>query len=205
MRIIDTLFPRNTIKMKDIKKELIEVRNRIDDIIKQLGIEENISISEVPLENIIFNPKLFNTVEKLAKLKQVLGSFISHHSIKDEMKIDGRQKNQFFCIYAALWSRPYVLSKTGLADFVRQMALWFPEWVPTDVDKKNFKNFNNALSTEQAHWKDENGLVKVGEWKKLVKESGMSVSKATHFTDLSQEIYFAVNTLVKSMQDEPKG
>ena len=85
------------------------------------------------------------------------------------------------------------------------MALWFPEWVPTDVDKKNFKNCNNALSTEQAHWKDENGLVKVGEWKKLVKESGMSVSKATHFTDMSREIYFAVNTLVKSMQDEPKG
>ena len=191
--------------MKDIKKELIEVRNRIDAIIKQLGTEENISICEPPLENIIFNAKLFNTVEKLTKLKQVLGSFISHHSIKDEMKIDGRQKNQFFCIYAALWSRPYVLSKTGLADFVRQMALWFPEWVPTDVDKKNFKNFNNALSTELAHWKDEDGLVKVGDWKKLVKDSSMRVSKAAHFANLAQEIYLAVNTLVKSMQDEQNG
>lgn len=205
MRIIDTLFPRNTIKMRDIKKELIEVRNRIDAIIKQLGIEENISICEAPLENIIFNPKLFNTPEKLAKLKQVLGSFISNHPAKDEKKIDGHQKNQFFCIYAALWSRAYVLGKTGLADFVRQMALWFPEWVPADVDKKNFKNFNNALSTELAHWKDEDGLVKVGDWKKLVKDSSMRVSKAAHFANLAQEIYLAVNALVKSMQDEQNG
>ena len=205
MRIIDTLFPRNTIKMKDIKKELIEVRNRIDAIIKQLGTEENISIYEAPLENIIFNPKLFNTAEKLAKLKQVLGSFISNNPVKDEKKIDGHQKNQFFCIYAALWSRPYVLGKTGLADFVRQMALWFPEWVPTDVDKKNFKNFNNALSTEQAHWKDENGLVKVGDWKKFAKDSSMRVSKAAVFANLAQEIYLAVNALVKSMQDEQNG
>ena len=180
--------------------------NNQDEFIKQLVTETEVPLStEAPLENIIFNPKLFNTSEKLAKLKQVLGSFISHHSIKDEMKIDGRQKNQFFCIYAALWSRPYVLSKTGLADFVRQMALWFPEWVPTDVDKKNFKNFNNALSTEQAHWKDENGLVKVGEWKKFGKDSSMRVSKAALFANLAQEIYLAVNALVKSMQDEQNG
>lgn len=180
--------------------------NNQDEFIKQLGTETEVPLStEVPLENIIFNPKLFNTAEKLAKLKQTLGSFISYHPIKGEMKIDGRQKNQFLCIYAALWSRPYVLGKTGLADFVRQMALWFPEWVPTDVDKKNFKNFNNALSTELVHWKDEDGLVKVGDWKKLAKESSMRVSKAAHFASLAQEIYFAVNALVKSMQDEQKG
>lgn len=178
-----------------------------EDVIRQVRYEKTEALEEVemPLENIIFNPKLFNTAEKLAKLKQVLGSFISNHPAKDEKKIDGHQKNQFFCIYAALWSRPYVLGKTGLADFVRQMALWFPEWVPTDVDKKNFKNFNNALSTELAHWKDEDGLVKVGDWKKLVKDSSMRVSKAAHFANLAQEIYLAVNALVKSMQDEQNG
>ena len=187
--------------MKDIKKELIEVRNRIDDIIKQLGTEETF-IPEVPLENIIFNPKLFNTQEKLAKLKQTLGRFICNRPAKEDKKIDGKQKNQFFCIYAALWSRPHMLSKTSLADFVRQMALWFPQWVPTDVDKKSFKNFNNALSAELSNWKGEHGLLNVGEWKKLVKDSGMRESKAAHFANLAQEIYFAVNTLVKNMQEE---
>jgi hypothetical protein len=178
-----------------------------EDVIRQVRYEKTEALEEVemPLENIIFNPKLFNTSEKLAKLKQVLGSFISNHPAKDEKKIDGHQKNQFFCIYAALWSRSYVLAKTGLADFVRQMALWFPEWVPTDVDKKNFKNFNNALSTELAHWKDENGLVKVGDWKKFAKDSSMRVSKVAVFANLAQEIYLAVNALVKSMQDEQNG
>lgn len=181
--------------------------NNYEDVIRQVKKEktETLEEGEMPLENIIFNPKLFNTPEKLVRLKLLLGSFISNHPIKGEKKIDGHQKNQFFCIYAALWSRPYVLGKTGLADFVRQMALWFPEWVPMNFDKKNFKNFNNALSTELAHWKDENGLVKVSEWKKLVKDSSMRVSKATHFASLAQEIYFAVNALVKSMQDEQKG
>lgn len=178
-----------------------------EDVIRQVRYEKTEALEEVemPLENIIFNPKLFNTAEKLAKLKQVLGSFISNHPAKDEKKIDGHQKNQFFCIYAALWSRSYVLAKTGLADFVRQMALWFPEWVPTDVDKKNFKNFNNALSTELAHWKDENGLVKVGDWKKFAKDSSMRVSKVAVFANLAQEIYLAVNALVKSMQGEQNG
>lgn len=178
--------------------------NNCEDIIRQVKKEEKevSDIPEAPLENIIFNPMLFNTPEKLAKLKQTLGNFISNHPAKDEKKIDGKQKNLFFCIYAALWSRPNVLGQTSLADFVRQMALWFPQWVPTDVDKKNFKNFNNALSTELANWKGEHGLLKVDEWKKLVKDSSMRKSKAAHFASLAQEVYFAVNTLVKSMQDE---
>ena len=36
MRIFNTLFPHNTKKMETIKKELIEVRNKIDGLIKQL-------------------------------------------------------------------------------------------------------------------------------------------------------------------------
>lgn len=192
--------------MKTIIEELIAVRNKVDNLIKRLDSEtEVMSISEECLENIIFNPKLFNTSEKVTKLKQTIGSFIGENPTKDEMKVNANKKNQFFCIYAALWSRPYVLGKTGLADFVRQMALWFPEWVPTDIDKKNFKNFNNALSTELAHWKDENGLVKVGDWKKFVKDSSMRVSKVALFANLAQEIYLAVNALVKSMQDEQNG
>lgn len=189
--------------MEDFKKELIEVRNRIDELIKQLGTETDVALStEEPLENIIFNPKLFNTQEKLAKLKWILGKFIADNPTKDEVKINGNQKNQFFCMYAALWSRQYVLSKANMADFVRQMALWFPQWVPDDTDKKKFKNFNNALSSEQANWKDENGMLKVNEWTKFIKESGMKETKAKHFVRLAKKIYCSVNELVKEIQNE---
>ena len=52
--------------MKTIREELIEVRNRIDELINLLGTETEVtSTPEEPLENIIFNTKLFNTPEKL--------------------------------------------------------------------------------------------------------------------------------------------
>ena len=50
--------------------------NDLDELIKQLGAEkEVITPVEEPLENIIFNPRLFNTPEKLAKLKEALEDF----------------------------------------------------------------------------------------------------------------------------------
>ena len=51
--------------------------NYLDELIKQLGAEkEVITPVEEPLENIIFNPRLFNTNEKLTKLKNAMKAFI---------------------------------------------------------------------------------------------------------------------------------
>ena len=174
------------------------MRNTLDELIKQLepGTEVT-SIPEEPLENIIFNTKLFNTSEKLGQLKRVIGSFISENPAKDEKKVNAKKMNQFFCLYAALWSRPLVLANESMADFVRQMALWFPQWVPQGIDKKKFGRFTKALSAEQSHWKDENGLKKVTEWKKFIKENNLQNKKTRHFERLAIEIYLAVNLLVK--------
>ena len=185
--------------MRTIREELIEVRNKIDELIKQLGTEtEVISPAEESLENIIFNVRLFSTPEKLAQLKRTIGNFISWNPVKDERKIDAQTMNQFFCLYAALWSRPNVLANASLADFVRQMVLWFPQWIPQDTDKKKFGRFTKALSAEQSHWKDENGkLKKVTEWKKFIQEGKMKSQKANHFERRAMEIYLEVNQLVK--------
>ena len=121
--------------MKTFREELIEVRDKIDELIKQLGTETEVtSTPEEPLENIIFNTKLFNTREKLLKLKQTIERFISENPAKDERKIDAKKMNQFFCLYAALWSRQWVLANESMAGFVRQMVLWFPQWV--SIEKK---------------------------------------------------------------------
>ena len=185
--------------MKTFREELIEVRDKIDELIKQLGTETEVtSIPEEPLENFIFNTRLFNTPEKLLKLKQTIGSFICENPAKDERKIDAKKMNQFFCLYAALWSRPNVLTNECMADFVRQMALWFPQWIPQDVDRKKFGRFTKALSTEQSHWKDEKGKLKnVTEWKNFIKERKVQNKKTRHFERLAREIYLAVNQLVK--------
>ena len=174
------------------------MRNKLDELIKQLEPGKEATLTpEEPLENIIFNTRLFNTPEKLGQLKRVIGSFISENPAKDEKKVNAKKMNQFFCLYAALWSRPLVLSNESMADFVRQMALWFPRWMPQDSDRKKFGRFTKALSAEQSHWKDENGLKKVTEWKKFIKENNLQNKKTRHFERLAIEIYLAVNLLVK--------
>lgn len=185
--------------MKTVIERLIAMRDELDDLINLLGTETEVtSTPEEPLENIIFNPKLFNTPEKLEQLKRIIESFISENPAKDERMIDAKTMNQFFCLYAALWSRPNVLANECMADFVRQMAHWFPLWVPQYTDKKKFGRFTKALSTEQSHWKGENGqLKKVTEWKELVKERKIQNQKTRHFERVAMEIYLAVNQMVK--------
>ena len=62
----------------DLVKNKLYPYNNLDELIKQLGAEkEVITPVEEPLENIIFNPRLFNTNEKLTKLKNAMKAFIS--------------------------------------------------------------------------------------------------------------------------------
>ena len=82
-----------------------------------------------------------------------------------------------------------------MADFVRQMALWFPQWVSTE--KKQFGKFTKALSAEKSHWMDDKGLKHVTDWKIFIPKSKMKNHKAKHFERLALEIYLSVNQLVK--------
>ena len=184
-----------------IREELIGMKNKLEELIKLLGTETGVtSIAEESLENIIFNPKLFNTPEKLAKLKETIGSFFSDSPTNDTPKIDARSKNQFFCLYAALWSRPDVLASTKISDFVRQMVLWFPQWTAHGKDLENIKRLKGALYDEQPNWKLENRLQKVPEWHQFMAKGGMSKSKTEHFKRLAVAIYTSVNQLVKELQ-----
>ena len=79
--------------------------------------------------------------------------------------------------------------------FVRQMALWFPQWVSNE--KKQLEKFRKALSSEKSHWMDDKGLKHVMDWKMSVPKSKMKDRKAKHFERLAREIYLGVNQLVK--------
>lgn len=184
-----------------IREELIEVKNKLEELIKQLGTEKEVaSPAEVPLENIIFNAKLFNTNEKLSKLKNVMETFICNTPIKGEKKIDASAKNQYFYLYAALWSLPDVLADDSMVKFVRQMALWFPEQIPSD--KKGQRNYEQSLSHEKKKWEEEKQLLKVTQWKTFIMKSSMSVTKATHFESIAMKVYTTVNVLLKDMLRE---
>ena len=187
--------------MKTIREELIEVRNKLDELIMQLGTETEVtSPTKEPLDNIIFNPKVFDTEKKLNALKQTIGNFISINPIKDDKKIDASSKNQYFYLYAALWSLPNVLADDSMVNFIHQMALWFPEHILSG--KKVQRNYEQSLSHEKKKWEQENQLLKVTQWKNFISNSSMSVKKATHFELLAMKIYTTVNVLMKDMLRE---
>jgi hypothetical protein len=50
--------------MKTIRKELIEVRNKLDKLIKQLGTEIVLLTTEKSLENTIFTPRVLKTEKR---------------------------------------------------------------------------------------------------------------------------------------------
>lgn len=187
--------------MKKIVERLLVMRNTIDDIISLLEDEfEPTPSKPEPLENIIFNAKLFNTPEKLEQLKQTIGNFISKNPVKDDRIIDARTKNQLFYLYAALWSLSDVLADESMVSFVRQMALWFPEYLPSE--KKEQRNYEQSLSHEKKKWEQKDELLKVSEWKAFIKKSGMSLKKAKHFEALAMTIYTTVNELLKGIRQE---
>lgn len=187
--------------MKEIIERLLVMRDTIDDIISLL--EDEIKVVPSPqeqLENIIFNPRLFNTNEKLTKLKYAMKAFISINPAEGEKKIDSSSKNQYFYLYAALWSLPNMLADDSMVNFIRQMALWFPEQIPSD--KKEQRKYEQSLSHEKKKWEQEKQLLKVTQWKTFIKESSMNVKKATHFEALAMKIYTTVNVLIKDMLKE---
>ena len=177
------------------------MKNKLEVLIEQLGTETEVTLpAEESLENIIFNPRLFNTPEKLAKLKNTMKAFICIHPADGEKRIDSSSKNQYFYLYAALWSLPDVLADDSMVNFIRQMALWFPEQIPSD--KKEQRKYEQSLSHEKKKWEQENQLLKVTQWKTFIKESSMSVKKATYFESLAMKIYTTINVLLKGMLKE---
>ena len=177
--------------------------NNLDDLIKLLGTETEIIIPvEESMENIIFNPKIFNTPEKLARLKQTISGCIGEKPTKDEKKIDASKKNQLFYLYAALWSLPDVIANESMVNFIRQMALWFPEYL--SLDKKEQRNYEQSLSHEKKKWEQEDELLKVTEWKTFFKKSSMSLTKAKSFEALAITIYTTVNELLKGIRKEKR-
>ena len=154
------------------------------------------------MENIIFNPKVFDSEKKLYALKQTIGNFISINPIKDEKKIDASKKNQLFYLYAALWSLPDVIANESMVNFVRQMALWFPEYL--SLDKKEQRNYEQSLSHEKKKWEQEDELLKVTAWKTFIKKSSMSLTKAKYFEALAITIYTTVNELLKGIRKEKR-
>lgn len=149
------------------------------------------------LENLIYNDKKFNNQEKLYLLKDLIENCfttdVSELAKKDCKKINPQKMNQFFCLYAALYSLK-LLSDENVKSFVQQLALWFPQL----VNKENEEKILKAIYDEQTHWKQNGVLVPCMEWQGLIGRNEGVDSKKNRFRRITQEIYANLNQLMKT-------
>ena len=149
------------------------------------------------LENLIFNSRKFNNQDRLHQLKNLMDDCFSIDASvlaqRDCKKINPQKMNQFFCLYAALYSLN-LLSEDGVKSFVHQLALWFPQWVNAENEEKVTK----AIYDEQLGWKQNGVLVPCMEWQALISRSESSDSKRNRFRRIAQDIYANLNQLVKT-------
>lgn len=149
------------------------------------------------LENLIFNSRKFNNQDRLHQLKNLMDDCFSIDASvlaqRDCKKINPQKMNQFFCLYAALYSLN-LLSEDSVKSFVHQLALWFPQWVNVENEEKVTK----AIYDEQLGWKQNGVLVPCMEWQALISRSESTDSKRNRFRRIAQDIYANLNQLVKT-------
>ena len=149
------------------------------------------------LENLIFNSRKFNNQDRLHQLKNLMDDCFSIDASvlaqRDCKKINPQKMNQFFCLYAALYSLN-LLSEDSVKSFVHQLALWFPQWVNAENEEKVTK----AIYDEQLGWKQNGVLVPCMEWQALISRSESTDSKRNRFRRIAQDIYANLNQLVKT-------
>ena len=159
--------------------------------------EEEENDNKEILENLIFNYQRFNNQDRLHQLKNLMNDSFSidatELSRKDCKKINPQFKNQFFCLYAALYSLK-LLSDDSVKSFVHQLALWFPQWVNEGNEEKVVK----AIYDEQLGWKQNGVLTPCLEWQSMISRSESVDSKRNRFRRITQEIYANLNQLVKT-------
>ena len=178
----------------DNKNVYINNKKMKPDSSEEVGEEDD--NSEI-LENLIFDFKKFNNQDRLHQLKNLMSeSFSIDVSVlaqKDCKKINPQVKNQFFCLYAALYSLK-LLSDDSVKSFVHQLALWFPKL----VNEKNEVKVVKAIYDEQLRWKQNGVLVPCMEWQSMINRSESADSKRNRFRRITQEFYANINQLVKT-------
>lgn len=143
--------------------------------------------------NLIFSPQLMTHPCEVQQLKKTLQTVI-------EAQLHPEQKNQFFCVYAALCSVPGLLAKKEAPDFLRQLHEWFPQWVPAP-DTAPFDRMKDSLHKEAVHWGGWKTPKKVNDWPAYIrKPHAMRQSKAEEFARIALEIFTSINQLVKDLR-----
>lgn len=126
-------------------------------------------VEEEPLRNIIFNTRLFDSNDRLAKLRITIAAAIDMgdatimYGQPQQVRINPDVQSDWYYIVKAI-EEAKVAGKFTITGFIEQMVEWFPMLFP-DETKEQWEKFKRRLSKSIS---DEKSLWRYGKMKEIV-------------------------------------
>jgi hypothetical protein len=131
--------------------------------------EKQVDDSESPLRNHIFIEKIFDTNERLLKLRNTIASAIDMgeatimYGKPQDYRINPEAQNEWYYIVKAI-EEAGVAKDFAITHFIEQMQEWFPTLFPNE-SKEEWEKFKRRLSKSIS---EEKGLWKHGKMKEVI-------------------------------------
>lgn len=157
------------------------------------------------LRNIIFKERIFNTNERLLRLRNTIAAAIDMgdatimYGRPQEMRINPNAKNEWYYIVKAV-EESGVAKSFAVTQFIEQMVEWFPMLFPSGT-KEEWEQFKRRLSKAIS---EEKGLWKYGTAKEVIPLRDMWAKKKYLQLDMAkmERIYqIAHNGLLKNLTE----
>ncbi|MBQ8601720.1 MAG: hypothetical protein IJ413_04115 [Bacteroides sp.] len=126
-------------------------------------------VKESPLRNHIFNEKIFDTNDRLIRLRNCIASAIDMgdatimYGKPQDYRINPEAQNEWYYIVKAI-EESGVAKKFAVTQFIEQMQEWFPTLFPSE-SKEEWEKFKRRLSKSIS---EEKGLWKHGKMKEVI-------------------------------------
>lgn len=131
--------------------------------------EKQVDDSESPLRNHIFIEKIFDTNDRLIRLRNCIASAIDMGDVTimygkpQDYRINPEAQNEWYYIVKAI-EESGVAKKFAVTQFIEQMQEWFPTLFPSE-SKEEWEKFKRRLSKSIS---EEKGLWKHGKMKEVI-------------------------------------
>lgn len=131
--------------------------------------EKQVDDSESPLRNHIFIEKIFDTNDRLLRLRNCIASAIDMgeatimYGKPQDYRINPEAQNEWYYIVKAI-EESGVAKNFAVTQFIEQMQEWFPTLFPSE-SKEEWEKFKRRLSKSIS---EEKGLWKHGKMKEVI-------------------------------------
>ncbi len=166
------------------------------------------------LKNIIFNPRIFDTYEKLLELCLCICSYINLESNNDKMcaaatnQINPEYQNEWYYIFLAISESDVVIRRNFTdVNFFAQMIDWFP-WLFISNETDRFEDlkrkFAKSISAERAKWKygKSKEVTKINDMWARQKSLKIDYAKLTRLHSVASQLKTKLSELKTKLQKE---